>query len=126
MREHERGFTMIEVMVAMLLTAIAIIGILALFMTQRKASGYSRHTTEATVLAQDKLEQLRTLGTAVAGSGSDVLIDEAGSNAGNGIYTRYWTESVYAGSGYADIVSNVQWEEDGDTKSVVLRGRRKQ
>lgn len=124
-RSSEAGFTMIEVMVAMLLTAIAIIGILALFMTQRKASGYSRHTTEATVLAQDKLETLRTLGTAVTGSGSDILIDEAGSNAGSGLYKRYWTETVYAGSGYADIVSTVQWEEDGDTKSVTLRGRRK-
>jgi Tfp pilus assembly protein PilV len=126
MRRSEAGFTMIEVMVAMLLTAIAIIGILALFMTQRKASGFSRHTTEATVLAQDKLEQLRTLGAAATGSGSDVLIDEAGSNAGSGLYTRYWTETVYAGSGYADIISTVQWEEDGDTKTVTLRGRRKQ
>jgi Tfp pilus assembly protein PilV len=61
MRRSEAGFTMIEVMIAMLLTAIAMIGIIALFMTQRKASGFSRHTTEATVLAQDKLEQLRTL-----------------------------------------------------------------
>jgi len=126
MRRSEAGFTMIEVMVAMLLTAIAIIGILALFMTQRKASGYSRHTTDAPGPAQHKLEQLRTLGAAATGSGSDVLVDETGSNVGNGIYSRYWTETLYAGSGYADIISTVQWEEDGDTKSVTLRGRRNQ
>jgi type IV pilus modification protein PilV len=124
MRRNEAGFTMIEVMVAMLLTAIAIIGILALFMTQRKASGYSRHTTEATVLAQDKLEQLRTL-TGAAQTGSDTLVDEKGSNAGTGIYTRTWQETL-VGTAYAEIKATVTWEEDGDTKSVVLFGRRKQ
>lgn len=124
MRRTEAGFTMIEVMVAMLLTAIAIIGILALFMSQRKASGYSRHTTEATVLAQDKLEQLRTL-AGVASSGSDVLVDERGSNAGSGIYTRVWQETL-VGSAYAEIKATVSWEEDGDPKSVVLFGRRNQ
>jgi type II secretion system protein I len=123
MRRAEAGFTMIEVMVAMLLTAIAIIGILALFMTQRKASGYSRHTTEATVLAQDKLEQLRT-STGAALSGTELIVDELG-HAGAGIYTRTWQETL-VGTSYAEIKATVTWEEDGDTKSVVLFGRRKQ
>jgi len=124
MRRSQAGFTMIEVMVAMLLTAIAIIGILALFMTQTKASGYSRHTTEATTLAEDKIEKLRTMGAAATGSGSDLLIDEKGSNAGSGLYNRYWNEYVYTGSDYADIITTVQWFEDGYQKSVTLRGRR--
>jgi Tfp pilus assembly protein PilV len=124
MRRPEAGFTMIEVMVAMLLTAIAIIGILALFMTQTKASGYSRHTTEATTLAEDKIEKLRTMGAAAATTGTDTLVDEKGSNAGTGIYTRTWTETVNTAAGYADIVTRVQWTEDGITKQVTLRGRR--
>jgi Tfp pilus assembly protein PilV len=121
MRDREAGFTMIEVMVAMLLTAIAIIGILALYMTGTKASGYSRHTTEATALAEDKVEKLRTLGSAAALTGSDVGIDEKGV-VGSGMYTRNWTETV--GSTFATIVVSVSWSEDGIAKAVTVNARR--
>lgn len=121
MRRDEAGFTMIEVMVAMLITAIAIIGILALFMTQTKASGFSRHATEGTALCEDKLEQLRTQ-ISGAGSGTDAVIDEKGS-AGVGIYKREWWETLTAT--YADIVCKVSWIENGAAESTVLRGRRK-
>lgn len=121
MRQQERGFTMIEVMVAMLLTAIAIIGILALFMSQTKASGFSRHATEATALCEDKLEQLRTQ-LAGAGSGTDATIDATGVTTG-GIYKREWWESVTAN--YADMICKVSWEDNGVSESTMLRGRRK-
>ena len=51
---------MIEVMVAILLTAIATSGIIGLYIVETRASGFSRHSTEATVLAQDQIEILRT------------------------------------------------------------------
>jgi prepilin-type N-terminal cleavage/methylation domain-containing protein len=121
MRRPQAGFTMIEVMVAMLLTAIAIIGILALFMTQTKAAGFSRHATEGTALCEDKLEQLRTQ-ISGAGSGTDAVIDEKGS-AGVGIYKREWWETLT--TTYADIVCKVSWTENGAPESTVLRGRRK-
>src|SRR3569832_1197360 len=56
----KKGFTLRDVMIAMVLTALAIMGIIALYVTETKASGFSRHTTEAAVLAQDKIEFLRT------------------------------------------------------------------
>ena len=121
MRQQERGFTMIEVMVAMLLTAIAIIGILALFMSQTKASGFSRHATEGTALCEDKLEQLRTQ-LSGAGSGTDATIDASGSTSG-GLYKREWWETVSAN--YADIICKVSWEDNGVQESTTLRGRRK-
>ncbi len=121
MRQHERGFTMIEVMVAMLLTAIAIIGILALFMSQTKASGFSRHATEATSLCEDKLEQLRTQASG-AGSGTDSTIDATGITT-SGLYKREWWESV--SSNYADMICKVSWTENGVSESTTLRGRRK-
>lgn len=121
MRQHERGFTMIEVMVAMLLTAIAIIGILALFMSQTKAAGFSRHATEATALCEDKLEQLRTQASG-AGSGTDSTIDSTGVTTA-GIYKREWWESVSAD--YADMICKVSWTENGVSESTMLRARRK-
>jgi Tfp pilus assembly protein PilV len=121
MRRQEQGFTMIEVMVAMLLTAIAIIGILALFMSQTKASGFSRHATEATALCEDKLEQLRTQASG-AGSGTDATIDSTGVTTA-GIYKREWWEGT--SSSYADILCKVSWTENGVSESTTLRGRRK-
>ena len=121
MRPHERGFTMIEVMIAMLLTAIAIIGILALFMSQTKASGFSRHATEATALCEDKLEQLRTQ-LSGAGSGTDATIDASGITT-SGIYKREWWEGVT--TSYADIICKISWTENGVSESTMLRGRRK-
>lgn len=116
----QAGFTMMEVMIAMLITAIAIIGIVALFMTQTNASSLSRHQTEATVLAEDKIEKLRTLGPAAAQTGTDTSIDEKGGSGG--IYTRTWTETV--GANFADLTVNVTWNENGVAKTVALRGRR--
>jgi len=121
MRRSEAGFTLIEVMVAMLLTAVAIIGILALFMSQSRASGFSRHATEGTALCEDKLEQLRT-SLSGAGSGTDATIDASGSNT-QGVYKREWWESVSAN--YADIICKVSWEDNGKTDSTTLRARRK-
>ena len=121
MRQPERGFTMIEVMIAMLLTAIAIIGILALFISQTKAGGFSRHATEATALCEDKLEQLRTQ-ISGAGSGTDATIDPSGITT-SGLYKREWWEGVT--TSYADIICKISWNENGVSESTTLRGRRK-
>jgi len=113
----ERGFTMIEVMVSLLLTAVAVMGILGVFLAQARASSYSRHTSEAVVLAQDKLEVIRTQS---ATSGSEANINERG--VASGLFTRRWT--VTMATGYADIVVTITWSEDGTPRQFVLRGRR--
>lgn len=113
---RERGFTMIEVMVALLLTAIAAMGLLALYMSQTRASSYSRHATEAAALATDKLEKLRTMQT--ASSGTDTVDEQGGAG---GIFTRTWT--VTSGTDYDDITVVVQWDDEG-SRTVQVYGRR--
>lgn len=110
---------MIEVMVALLLTAVAVMGILGVYLVQARASAYSRHTAEAVVLAQDKLEQVRTE-AAVATTGTEANINERG--VATGMFTRGWT--VTLGAGYADVVVTITWSEDGVARQFVLRGRR--
>lgn len=112
---------MIEVMVAVLLTAIATSGIIGLYMVQSRASGFSRHQTEATVLAQDQLERLRTVPDAI--NGLDPLPLDASGQPG-GIFTRSWTIALGDISTYYDIIVTVAWDEDNDPKTVVIRGRR--
>jgi Tfp pilus assembly protein PilV len=127
-RAGETGFTMIEVMIALVLTALAIMGIIALYITETKASGFSRHTTEAAVLAQDKIEKLRTQGTAVAipltneppvGS----TLNERGTTVPPGIYQRQYTE-VLTTADYADITVTVNWSDDGLAHTITMKARR--
>lgn len=105
-RSQQGGFTLIEVMIAVLLTVIAVVGIVALFRTQSRASSYSRRSTEATMLATDKLEKLRTLATATAGS--ETSIDAQG--VAGGTFDRVWTVNV--GTSYTDIAVRVGWDDD--------------
>lgn len=112
---------MIEVMVAVLLTAIATSGIIGLYMVQSRASGFSRHQTEATVLAQDQLERLRTVPDAIDGSDA-TLLDASGQPGG--IFNRSWTIAQGTTPTYYDIIVTVAWDEDSDPKSVIIRGRR--
>jgi prepilin-type N-terminal cleavage/methylation domain-containing protein len=122
-RTSERGFTMIEVMVSLLLTAIAVIGIIALFMTETRASSVSRHATEASVLAADKLEKLRTTPNP---TGSNDTVDALGDSSGTFLFTRTWTVTPGpVGTEYNDLMVTVTWSEDGYTTqpSVVVYGR---
>ena len=121
-RKLEEGFTHIEGIIAMVLTAIAIMGIIALYVTETKASGFSRHSTEASVLAQDRLEKLRLLGsppTTIVLTSEPNLNERAGTG---GIYTRKY--SVTVGASYADLYCEVDWSDDGIAHQVIMRGRR--
>jgi prepilin-type N-terminal cleavage/methylation domain-containing protein len=119
---NHQGFTLIEVMIAMVLTALAIMGIIALYVTETRASGFSRHTTEAAVLAQDKIEFLRTQGPALPVTTTELNLNER-AQAGTGIYKRITTETVIPGQ-YADITVEIDWSDDGLAHTITMRARR--
>jgi prepilin-type N-terminal cleavage/methylation domain-containing protein len=118
-RHEEAGFTMVEVMVAVLLSAIAVMGIVGLFKVQSNASSFSRHNTEASVLASDKMEFLRTQGVPVAGSESG--LDALGNVGVGGLFDRSWTVT---GTTIIDYSVTVGWDEDGVARSVMLQSKR--
>ena len=114
------GFTLMEVLVSLVLGAIAMIGVIALYRASTNASSFSRRSTEASVLAQDKLERLRT---EVPVTGSDGgTIDETGKLVVGAPFTRSWT--VAPVGQYFDINVTVGWVDEGANKTVVVRGRR--
>ena len=114
------GFTLIEVMVSMLVMTIALIGLLALYKASTSAAGGSRRATEASVLAQDQLEQLRTSRT--LGTESVAGLDASGLVVTGGAYTRSWLAA--AGVGFDELAVTVAWSEAGRPTQVVVRSRR--
>jgi len=119
----QAGFTMIEVMIAIVLTAIGTSGVVALFMVETRASSFSRHSTEAGILAQDEIELLRTaLAPAQTSTGIQTGLNEKGIAGTAGLFTRSW--SVTPTTSYDDVVVTVAWTEDGTPRTIVLRSRR--
>jgi Tfp pilus assembly protein PilV len=123
-RPREAGFTFIEVMISVLLTAIAVVGMIALFRINSNAGMMSRHQTEAAVLAQDKLEALRTgAAPTVGGPYPDGPMNEQGTAISTGRYTRNTTIAA-APDNLFSVMVVVSWDEDGTAKSVTVRGIR--
>ena len=100
-RRRARGLTLIEVMIALLVTTIALLGALATVGITVRGANFSRSATEASVLAQSKLEQLvstpvGTIGAPLPSGSMEALIDANGNSNPPGIYTRTvtWTTSL--------------------------------
>jgi type IV pilus assembly protein PilV len=122
MRRSEGGFTLIELMVAMLVLLIGVAGILMMVRSAVVGSRYTRHVTEATVLGEDKMEALRTVTTLAVVDGKD-RVDGLGYANDDGLYARTWTRGSPV-DGTAELVVTVTWDEDGENREVVLRTRR--
>lgn len=109
-----------------MLCSISVIGIVALFQVQTNASGFSRRTTEATVLGEDQLERVRTQpAPTVATTATQTGLDANGKVVAAGPFTRTWTTTPSSDGTYSDITVTVSWsDDDGPARQVVLRGRR--
>lgn len=123
-KRSQAGFTMIEVMIAVLLTAIAVVGVVGLYRVQTRSAGYSRYATEASVLAADRLEQLRTIAIAVPifPAVIEPNLDSRGQATPGGMFTRSYT--AVDESGFWKLTVTVSWDDDGVTRNVTLHSLR--
>lgn len=60
-RRNQQGFTIVEVLIAFSIFAIGILAVTTLAITTINTNASSRRLTEATALAEDRLEMLMTL-----------------------------------------------------------------
>lgn len=60
MSGRARGFTLIEVLVALFVLAVGLLGLASMQMNANKANANSGKTTRAVMIAQDRIEMLRT------------------------------------------------------------------
>lgn len=57
---NNKGFTLVEIMIAMFILTVGIMGVTGMFITTIKANKFARNTTVANRLAQNLMEQIKT------------------------------------------------------------------
>jgi type IV pilus assembly protein PilV len=120
--DRPRGFTLIELVIAIMFLSVALIGLAAVTTTTIKGNAFSKSMTTATTLVNDKIQAL----TVSTFPGAELPAGNP-NDAGNpiqGIYTRSWTVVDTAGSGgsvrYKTITVPVAWTWQGLSHSVQL------
>ena len=97
-----RGFTLIEILIAVFLLVTALLGVMSTTVIVIKSNSLSKEVTTATTLAKDKMEQLKN-------TGYDSL---AGTDTADSIYTRTWTVTPDGSpaAGMKTIEVKVEWQ----------------
>lgn len=104
------GYSLIEVVVAMALFAIAILGLSAGVALVARSSLLSENLTRATILAQDKLEELTT----------PYAVRTGGSDEPQPGFTRDWSITLDdPATGVARVAVTVSWES-GEPQTISL------
>lgn len=97
-RARPRGMTLMEVMIALALATIGLLGALAMLGTMFRGASYSRNISEAMALVQSKLELevsrgAITLTSPANGGTTETVMDALAQTSGAGpfLYTRLTT-----------------------------------
>ena len=111
--KNKRGFTLLEAVMAMAIFSIGILAVGSMQLWNTKNNTTGNLTTQATMLARQKIEELKNLDR------SD--LDTADGNDTVGLYTRDWVTDPVAGSSTSwKIIVTVRWTRRGPERSVVL------
>lgn len=109
---RKRGFTLLEVLIGLIILAIGILAITGMQIASIKGTSFSNNLTQASVLAQERLEFLKGL----------PLND---SRLNTGVYTNDINLGIFSGtyrtersSNFVTIRYTVSWMENGVPHSV--------
>jgi len=103
---NSNGFTLIEILVALVILSISLLALAGLMVTTTKNNSFGSHMTEAATLAQDKLEELRAVRwlDIPEGTGSDQKSGATGIS-----YARNW--DVTANGTLKAITITINWQD---------------
>jgi Tfp pilus assembly protein PilV len=122
---NDRGISLTEVLVAVLIFLTLVLGVGSSMLNARQTGDSSRQLAEATTLAVDKMEHLRTLQLSSAdlsaGSHNDAANPLRSDGATGGTFTRTWTvTSDVPVAGMRRVQMTVSWTNRGRPGSVTL------
>lgn len=114
----EKGFTLVEVLVAVFILAVGLLSLAVLAGTVIKSNSTSNKVTIATTLAQDKMEEIRRLGYSGVAAGTTTQDYNSITN-----YSAYKRVTAITNdspaSGMKTVTVTVYWGTDAH--SVVLK-----
>ena len=106
----DSGFSLIEVLITLVILAVGLLSVGGMQIVSIKGNSFSQGVTQATVLAQDRLEELKRL-SFLDSSLSSGHHDEGALN-GSGFSRSYDVENV--SSTLKAVTVTVQWTEETD------------
>jgi type IV pilus assembly protein PilV len=109
---QEKGFTLVEVLIAITIFAFGILGVASMQIAAMKGNSSARDLTEASTLGSDQLEKLML-------SSYDSISD--GSRTKD-IYGITWTvQDDTPQPDVKTVIVNVSWTERGNQRQVSMR-----
>jgi Tfp pilus assembly protein PilV len=108
----DRGFTLLETGVALLILSFALTGLASLTKSNVQSNAQARYFGAAGALAQQKLEDLRAAGyTAAVSSIAAESLNETGVVAGTTLFSRSWTVTNGAIATTKNLTATVSWSD---------------
>jgi len=125
-RKGQEGFTLLEAMVSLTILAVGILGVIGMFVTSIGGNAQGRHMTEATSLAQSKLDELANMVPYVnLADDSETGLNPDGSISASGLYNRSWTVTQPVGAlDMMQITGRVEWTTKGRTHEIEMSSLR--
>jgi type II secretion system protein I len=112
---HNNGFTLMEVLVAMVLLTLGLLGVAKLTIGVIKGNSYSKNVTTATVVAQQQIEQAQRLGY----TNLDSLAGSTTVSMGDKTFTRTTTVTNSTPAANMKTVSvAVSWNPGNNSVSL--------
>lgn len=114
--ERQGGFTLLEILVALLIFSVGMLAVARLQIVTTQSVAGVRRTITATALAEDKIEQLKSLGFDALTNG----VTNDPSNPWYDIFNRSWEITDFNGTTMKQITVTVTWTDAQGTFSIPL------
>ncbi len=124
-RQSERGFTLIELVISVTIMSVVVLGVSQMWLVSIKANIRASQKSQASYLAQAKMEELRSkdYGELTETGETGISVNEFGDETLNNLYNgKYFVSEIMnngEGAALREIKVNV-WRKDDEINKIEL------